>query len=974
VADRREPALYSIPPHRAFADALVEGLIAQFGGDKVTLAQGIIILPNNRAVLAVQDAFVRRSESGLLLPRLVPIGDPELSENVGVALDPMGNVPIPPSVDPLTRQMILARLLQQNDPALDGSQAMRLAADLAKVLDQLIVERVAPSALRDFDAEGLSQHWSVSLATLSTILDVWPKELDRLGAIDLADRRNRQIDRLTELWRNVPPKGFVIAAGISTGAPAIADLLKVVARLEEGQVVFAGLDLAMPKEEWDAIAGDQDHPPIETHPQFHLRQLLDRVGAVRAEVDPWPWGRDDKAMASRAQRVSLGMAPAAYTHKWVGLKPSERALPAVHALELATPAEEAMSIALALRRAIETPEATAALVTPDRALAARVSAILKRWGIEADDSAGRPLSACLPGTLILALAAAAADAFSPVSLLTLIKHPFVRFGEGRLAWLDGARALDMALRGPRPAEGLEGIASLLAQQDNRDAKVRKVAQLWWEEAGSLLAPLAAGFSGRATFADLLRAVRETAQSLAGDIVWSGPDGRAISDLIAALEDNAGKTDLGVSIEAFPLILRDAMDAIAIRPARGGHPRLFIWGLLEAKLQSADLMILAGLNEGVWPKLASPDPWLAPAVRKQLKLPSLERRIGLTAHDLTGALGSPHVLLTRAKRDARSPTNPSRFWLRLETLTGGFSLPEFRYDLLARQLDFATGERAKRPAPSPPIEDRPRTISVTAVDRLKADPYAFYAQTMLGLQELAAPGEEPDARWRGTFLHDVLGKWGQDDDFSKGKLLPRLIKAFQESGLHPVVRAMWEPRFEEAIQYFEDRVEAERANGRHPVAAEMRGEFQFGDIKLHGRFDRIDVLPDGQLAIVDYKTGAPPEGKQVAQGYALQLGLIGLLAECGAYPGIKGQAAKFEYWSQGRKTGKSYGYVSSPTIGTGKNTIDPDQFVADLFRHFEAACEKWLTGNSPFTAKEKPEYAYSEFDQLMRYDEWQGRDG
>ena len=66
------------------------------------------------------------------------------------------------------------------------------------------------------------------------------------------------------------------------------------------------------------------------------------------------------------------------------------------------------------------------------------------------------------------------------------------------------------------------------------------------------------------------------------------------------------------------------------------PRIFIWGLLEARLQKADLMILGGLNEGVWPSLPRPDPWLAPQIRRQSGPAGLEFRTGLAAHDFMSA--------------------------------------------------------------------------------------------------------------------------------------------------------------------------------------------------------------------------------------------------------------------------------------------------------------------------------------------------
>src|SRR6185503_7809612 len=107
------------------------------------------------------------------------------------------------------------------------------------------------------------------------------------------------------------------------------------------------------------------------------------------------------------------------------------------------------------------------------------------------------------------------------------------------------------------------------------------------------------------------------------------------------------------------LLRQLLDQRSVRPAFGGHPRIFIWGLLEARLQHADLLILGGLNEGVWPALPAPDPWLPPKVRATLGMPTLDVRIGLAAHDFASALGAPEVLVTRARRDGRSPTIASR---------------------------------------------------------------------------------------------------------------------------------------------------------------------------------------------------------------------------------------------------------------------------------------------------------------------------
>ncbi len=1009
------PTVFTIPAHRAFADALATGLIAQSGDDPLALARAVVLVPNNRAGQAISDAFVRRAEGGLLLPRLVAIGDPELDERLGGLLDPNGSeddAPIPPAIDPLGRQMILARLTVEaralaGDP-IDGGEAIRLAGELGRTLDQLLIEQIDPKRLRDLvSLPELSEHWRRSLDMLDAILTRWPDELAARGRIDLAERRNRLLDRVARRWRTTPPPGPVIAAGIGSTTPAVAGLLGVVARLERGMVVLPGIDTISDPDEWNALGphrptDEAPRPPraIESHPQFALKLLLDRMGVARGEVAPWRWGGGRDARAIRAKAIANAMAPAAFTDKWHKLPPAERRLSGVRAVELANPSEEAQTIALALREAIETPGRTAALVTPDRVLARRVAAHLARWGIVADDSAGTPLSLTPAGTLLLAVAEAAAEGFAPVALLALLKHPLVRRGEARGAWLDGARRLDIALRGPRPPGGLDGITRFLADGDRYSARVRAPAQSWWDEVTPLLAPLEGAFKSPLPFrggagggaspqapdgrmgptpppspegeglASLIAAIREAATLLAGDFAWSGPDGRAAADLIAQLEATAPLGPIAFDPASLAPTLRLLMDSVAVRPPQGGHPRLSIWGLLEARLQHADLMLLGGLNEGVWPALPSPDPWLAPRIRAELGLNGLDARIGLSAHDFAMALGAPEVIVTRARRDARAPTIASRFWLRLEAMTGGITR-EHRLPSWAAAIDRPADSRfIERPAPTPPVADRPRIIAVTKLDRLQADPFAFYADTMLRLRPLDAVDADPTPAWRGTAVHNVFEAWMKQDGCDPEKLLPRAETMLRDMAAHPVMQALWEPRLKEALRWIAERMREASAQGRRPVAAEIDGAIEIAGITLKGKVDRIDRLADGTLAIVDYKTGKPPSNAQVHAGYAMQLGLLGLIAEQGGFKDVTGTPLTFEYWSLA-KNRDEFGQIRSP-VG-GKSEILPDDFTAHAGGVLTMAVKRWLTGGEPFTAKIAPEYApYADYDQLMRLDEWYGR--
>ncbi len=973
MGEASRPAIFTIPVGKAFADTLVDGILARHRDDPMAVARGLILLPTNRAVQTVHNAFVRRANSGLLLPRMAAIGDIDLDDSIGSALESLDPA-IPPAIDPLKRQAILAQLIQHaasegGQPAMPAAAAMRLARELGRTRDQLLIEQIDPSRLADLGLGELAEHWSASLDKLNALLNAWPLLLAAKGAVDLAERRNMLLDRLAARWAATPPPGFVIAAGIDSIAPAIAGLLRTISRIPDGQVVFAALDAQMPDEEWEEIAGGRDDRSLDVHPQRHLQVLLTRMGAGKAEVQFWP-GCKATAQLPRAQLARLTFLPAKFTGAWERREGRKALGKGVSAITLENPAEEAQAIALALRHAIETPAATAALITPDRTLATRVSALLERWGIAADDSAGTPLSVTQPGALMLALAEAAALRFAPVTLMALLKHPLVMGSDTqtRLDWLGGARRLDLALRGPRPGPGIEGITQFLADQPDH---VRAA----WQMVAPLLAPIDTGADTLASSVDQLI---DVATALCGDGVWAGPAGRCLSEHMAAVRDGLADYPLEGGFDALPQLLRDRFDLVAVRPPAGGHPRIFIWGLIEARLQSADLVILGGMNEGAWPAMPAPDPWLAPAIRRSLGLPGIERRIGLAAHDFASALGAPQVLLTRARRDAASPTVASRFWLRVQTLTGGLTPPEPRFDELARALDHVAGTpaRSSRPAPCPPVEDRPDSISVTAVDTLKADPYAYYARSMLKLSRIDPLDAEPTAQWRGTIIHDALQKWAEDDGYAQDALVARMEHILDGPEFHPLTRTLVTPQLVEAAQWAEAEVAQNHAEGRIPLKPEVKGKTQRANVLLHGRADRIDRTTEG-LAIVDYKQGEAPGPKKVAGGFAMQLGLLGLIGEAGGFEDIDAaRVTDFEYWSFARqpKT-RAFGKVARPFFSEGKlkpGDPTPDDFIDRVGERFDAIVAKWLTGDEPFTAKRHPEHAYSDYDHLMRLEEWEGR--
>jgi ATP-dependent helicase/nuclease subunit B len=422
--------------------------------------------------------------------------------------------------------------------------------------------------------------------------------------------------------------------------------------------------------------------------------------------------------------------------------------------------------------------------------------------------------------LLIALAEAAAERFAPVSLLSLLKHPLVRKGEGRLDWLEGARALDLALRGPRPPAGLQGVSDFLADWSGRDAERRKRAGTWWRNVRQLLSPLDRTFSAdRPTLASLMAALRETASLLSGDQIWAGPAGRAAADLFAATEPAAPSGPRPDQARQSARLARSAAERRRGAPAFRPASAIFIWGLLEARLQSADLMILAGLNEGTWPALPTPDPWLAPRLRHELGLPSLERRIGLAAHDFACALGGREVLVTRGPpRCPRRRRFASRFWLRLEAMTGG----------LTRAPQLKAGRRRST---GPAATIRPSARSLHHLWRAPAQDLGYRSRPAQGrpfrllcAQDAGAVRARSDRRRSKPRLARHRGPcgaeaWMRQDACDPAQLRPRAEKLLADTSAHPLLRALWEPRLLEAIDWIAQEVARNSAAGRLPLKAE-----------------------------------------------------------------------------------------------------------------------------------------------------------
>ncbi len=1017
------PRLFTIPASAPFLPtlvrALVEGrLIPRFSqaGDPLALAAATLYLPTRRACRLARDVFLDVLEGeAAILPRIVPIGDVDEDEIAfaeaaagGLASEALA---LPPALDGFARKLLLARLIlrwaettrpDRGAPLVANSPAaaLALADDLARLLDDMTTRKVSWDKLDGLVPDEMDVYWQITLKFLGVMRDAWPAILAERNAIEPAERRDRLI--AAEAARLQAHPGPVIAAGSTGSMPATAMLLATIARLPQGAVVLPGLDTDLDDDAWALIGGDEEVAPAIGHPQFAMQALIRRIGVARDAVETL----GVPARHGREAFVSEALRPAATTQRWQQTLKEQPfaartadALEDVAVIEAANAEEEALAVAVVLREAAEEPGKTAALVTPDRALARRVLAALGRWQVPVDDSGGDSLADNAAGVFARLAAEVPLRGFEPVTLLALLKHPLFRLGAPAGAHRADVSILERAiLHGPRPRPGSAGLSHALATLRRERAGLhhsdprKDLGEAQLDRAAAFVAKLAAA---AAPLEDLERknyplaalCARHTAVVAAlaaengANVAFAGHDGTALA---AAFEDMTTTEAAGGIAAApgdYPELFRLLIASRVVR--RPGMPgsRVRIYGPLEARLQPADRVVLGGLVEGTWPPEMQTDPWLSRPMRHELGLDLPERRIGLSAHDFAQSLGAPEVFLTRAAKVAGAPTVASRFLQRLGAVADGERWKAAhergaRYLAFARALDAAApGKPLQRPEPKPPRAARPKALTVTEIEDWLRDPYTIYAKHVLKLTPLDAVDTPPGARDRGNVIHAAIGDFTKDfaaalPENSVEALLALGKKHFAPLEDYPEARAFWWPRFLRIAHWFAGW-ETERRAGVRTIQAEISGRHAIqhagGTFELRARADRIEILSDGRIAIVDYKTGQAPTEKQVRLGLSPQLTLEAAILRSGGFREIAAGASVAELLYVRLRGGEPAGDPCLIEFKEGTPDSQADRALAKLTE----IIAKFDDEATPYRSLVHPMWKnyYGVYDHLARVKEW-----
>ncbi|MGF1651497.1 MAG: double-strand break repair protein AddB [Hyphomicrobiaceae bacterium] len=1053
------------------------GIAFDLEADPAALSDVTVLLPTSRSVRAFSEALLTVSRRpALALPNIRAIADPDEDAlafaGASVASALAAGAEIPDAISPLRRDLLLGRMILERShlitaagfmdagslppetggesvlpvgPAathatsLTAAHALRLARELGALLDAVETEEIALDGVGNLVPDEFSAHWRKTAELLDLVLRDWPAELAARDLITPAARRNAMIRAEARRIASGCVQGPIIVAGVTGSVPATVELMRAVINHPRGALVLPHLDAqaahGLDDRSFSAILphdGQGGHPE---HPQFTLASLLAKLGIARSDVRSIG-ATPSAAESARMRFIAEVMRPAETTPLWRDYAATTdhatlvAGLTGISRIETDTAHDEAEVIAIALRQTLEDPDRTAALVTPDRGLARRVVSRMRGWGVEIDDSAGRPLRKMPVGSLIDLALACISERFAPKPLVALLKHPLCRLGLPLGEIRRRARNLELAaFRTIYLGDGLADVRRAVEAARDRAGDpaerahraVRALSDDDWRSMCDLIERIEAAFAGLTQRCDADTRSKSPLQDLSAELCTAievlarpheaEPEGAATAAslrpaqadtvlLDATMPWSEGEdgptaarllTDLcAPDLEAPKLTLADFVDImrllISIETVRAGtrvHDRLAIWGPFEARLQRPDVVILGGLNERVWPEAAKSDPWLNRPMRRALGLTSPEVEIGRAAHDFCGLIGAKRVILTRARKRDGAPTVPSRWLLRTDAVLGALDLPHLLDDdgklpalaKLRNQVDVTTP--APQPRPKPPLQVRPKRLSVTDIETWITNPYALYARRILKLEPLPQLGQVPDAALRGSVIHAAL----RDVSVAFPDRVPNDLDVvlfdavrtrLRDYASHPSVAAFWITRFARFATWFAE-TEADRRQGVTRTHAECDGSMQIagniGRLLLTARADRIDETESG-LSIYDYKGTRDLAGlaRRAEALRAPQLPLEAAIAAVGGFAGLKGRADRLAFIStDGGDTGGDCRQLSFESL---------DAAIDRTVRDLTALVDRYADPETPYTALRRPGYSYDydDYDQLARVREWLSGDG
>lgn len=875
-----------------------------------------LMLPTRKAIKNLNANFhlYTGREVGFL-PKMICLGEFENDDDLPQSTQKW------PAISLLERKLILLPLVEkwlehfqtheQNNQQHYLPQLLLFIDELLEVIDVFTLEHAQLDLIQTSVSGQYDEFWLKSLAFLDIVLKQYPPILAHMQKTD--PKREYQLRALefVEKLKHISSNQIYVLAGSTGSVKSTALMMSALARHSHGAVVLPSFDVELDANTWDLIAQEKtQNARLMTHPQYYMSHFVHSLGLVPQDVVQL-CQNPSKDSADFRELIALGFRPSeGHSHWQQQLKTlSKRSdfgqlgqhLTYIEASHLD---EEAQAIACILRNALEDQKTKAMVITPNRILGMRIQEALRKFGVHVSDSAGVPLNKTRAAQLLLeAIGLAfepgplALDSFlfykpkfqiepSPTpELLDLLNvvgchHLKWKSWEQLFAELHQLKQPENLKYGHRAMrkltpELLEQITALLSSVYAIFQPLYSVQSHHWTTSiehlfCSIVDPKIEGY-------DQVLAFLEHLKSCAQYLTFDPKQLRAMLDLLLSAE-----TAYDLNEE---------------------HPQLRILGPIEARLMHADVVILAGLNEGEWPGQVDAGAFLNRALLKSIGLSLPERTVGLQAHDFYCALFGEQVYLTRSRKNGGQPQSISRFLERLELVFGEHWLsiaargePWLR---LARTLDLPEQYQTfslSKPTPKAPLARKKLYFSVSELDHLMRDKYSYFASAILHLQPIDDGQDDNPSTAFGQMVHEGLAHCKDiflNPPSDHHDLIEYIMSCFKKAGetlqIEPLIQQSWQMRLDHIARWLCTQI-LMQAPDIEDIHLETSGRYGWTttsgiNVSMSARADRIDLLKDGRVRLIDYKTGAEINLSKMKIGLKAQLPLEAFILQNNGFDGL-----------------------------------------------------------------------------------------
>ena len=978
--------IFNISPRYPFLEVLASYILKTAKDKNLNIADDIILLPTRRACRHIKEVFLKLSGgNAVILPTILPLGD--IDEDGLAFLDYENEnllTELPPAISKIKRNLILSTLIKEKNHDLTEEQAYSLAVDLAHLMDTVEMEELSFNNLQYLVPEEYSEHWQETLKFLKIVTSEYPKILEENNVINPIDRKVRLIKKQIEYWKQNPPKGRVFAAGSTGSLVPISYMLRFISKMENGFLILPGLDKNISDADFEILTSD--YPKVnQNHPQYGLLKLIKGLGLKISDIPNLPVYNEneyDIADSDRELLASHIMLSSDMNDDWSNLsKLKDNVLSGVSELTLDTDSDEVFAIAGLLRKAVFENK-KALLITPDRKIAKSVANELKRWNIIVDDSAGIPASDTVTGNYIILVLKMIYDDFSPYSILAVLKHKYTHLGYTHERLEELTELFEKkVLRGKISLNSFDKILAIASDYKDVYEMLLKIKTLCSDIYSKMLD------SQKYSLHDLLQSHLKLVEDFVSspyentnNILWNtdlhNDLSTELSSLLSSLNDIKNENSIidKMTVNAYFVFISNYLLSLSLRPKINSHPNIAIMNSIEARLLSADIYIMAGLNEDTFPRISSDDPWMSRPMKAKFKLPLPERKVGLSSHDFVEFFCKKNVIMTHATKVDGTNSITSRWLTKLSAI---IKIADIKLDtsltdevmswISASNLNTSSS-RCDRPSPCPPLSARPKELSATWIEKWYRDPYIIFANKILSLKKLDDINPVAGPAELGTVIHNSLEEFKKKKLSTFSELMDLMVKNSVEYMDIPQID-FWYSKFENVAKWFIDYEQSVKNLIDYSFEEESGSFAVTPDFTITAKADRIDILRDNRAIIFDYKTGTPPSEEEILSGYAPQLPIEALILKNAGFKNIKTNS-KVGGVRYIKLTGSQNGHI------TGEKFDESiDEILDTALKNLKENIEKFSKPTTPYLSRPNPNKvghsieSYSEYTHLARVKEW-----